>query len=134
VDPLQGFDAAQARHGEVEDDHVGTLVFDPPQALEAVARLESLHPLALELLGQDRPQLVLVVDDEHFHGRRLLCLTDGRGVQVKCHTRKVTANAAGTLAKLGPASTTAAPGVGPRRPAGTHQLVRARDMGETTHP
>jgi hypothetical protein len=71
VHALEGLEAAEPRHREIEDDHVGALVLELPQPLEAVRRLQHLEPEVTELLGQDHAQILFVVDDQDFHGRLL---------------------------------------------------------------
>jgi len=63
TNPLEGLEAAEPRHHEVEDDDRRPLALHVKERLKAVRRRDHLEPVHGELLGERVPDVCVVVDD-----------------------------------------------------------------------
>ena len=63
--PLADLEAVELREHQVEHDEVDVLLVEAPQRLLTVARRNDPEPLALERVGQELLNRVLVVDEEN---------------------------------------------------------------------
>ncbi|MNN16007.1 hypothetical protein D3C81_1291320 [compost metagenome] len=66
ADPADQFEAVHLRHAQIADHHIGQVVFENLQTLQAIGCLQYMETTVFQIGGETNPHYFVVIDDQQL--------------------------------------------------------------------